>query len=138
MMSDLTSKHGNKVTSLEQAIKKLKKTMSLDYETCQKTIAEMGEEILTTKSSLEGKLSKCLEEKSDDKYKYKTQIEDLKRAHSELGSSYCERTLQLKEARIDELEIELDICHAGDTDINFDSLKALFDEEKDKFNEILQ
>jgi len=44
----------------------------------------------------------------------------------------------LKEARIEELEIEIDICKTADSDVNFDSLKDLFEREKKKFDEILE
>lgn len=59
---------------------------------------------------MEAKLDKCLAEKIEEKLKYKAKIEELQAAHAQLGGSYCMRTLALKEARIEELEIELDIC----------------------------
>jgi hypothetical protein len=36
------------------------------------------------------------------------------------------------------LKLEIDICHAEDLDMDLNSLTSLFDEEKKKFDEIME
>jgi uncharacterized protein Yka (UPF0111/DUF47 family) len=59
-ITDLTNKHGNRVTDLEQAIEKMKKTMTLDFESCQKNIKQLNEELDDTKSKYNDRLDNCV------------------------------------------------------------------------------
>jgi hypothetical protein len=61
------------------------------------------------------------------KERHRAEIEELKSSHAEFGDDFCQRTLDLRDARIEELEIQLDICNSGNTDTNFDDLKSLFE-----------
>jgi len=105
----------------------MKKTMELDFESCQKNIKQLNEELDDTKSKYNDKLDKCVDDKLDLKEKHRDEIEELKARQTSFGDDFCQRTLELREARIMELEIELDICNSGDLDTNFDDLKTLFD-----------
>lgn len=75
-------------------------------------------------------MDKCVDDKLVLKDKHRSAIEELKANKSKFGADFCERTLSLSEARIEELEIELDICNGAEFDTNFDDLKSLFDQEK--------
>lgn len=66
----LTDGYGNTVSELEQQIKQLKMTIQLDLENSTKNIMVLQEEVRTTKTTLEAKIDKCQEGKTEQKIKY--------------------------------------------------------------------
>jgi phage-related tail protein len=81
-------------------------------------------------SRLKTKINTCEKKKSNLVEKHASDLQEMKDTQSEFGDSYCQHTLDLREARIEEFKIEIDICQAEESNIDMDSLKRMFDMEK--------
>ena len=53
---------------------------------------------------------------------------------AELGDKYCENELQLYQAKVAELEIEVNLCSSDDKSLNLDDIKEEFERLRNKFD----
>lgn len=61
----------------------------------------------------------------------------LKDKYSDHGDNYCQNELDLNDAKITELNLEIKMCHAEETGLNLDKLSDMFDKERKKFDDIM-
>lgn len=97
----------------------------------------LNKQIEDIKIKFNNELDVWVQKNDDLKVKCQSDISKLKKDKSELGDKYCMKTLELSQARVEELKIELDICNSGTKKTGFTDLKSLFDREKKKFESIL-
>ena len=130
--------HSNLVVNFEQRISKLKLERDSIFAIHKKDY-----------SSLEKKYN-ALNDKhtaADDKYrknydllkaKHDTEIQDLKDKHKKYGDKFCSHELDLSKVKMQELKLEIDMCATDGVSLNFDSMKDMFNKERQKFDEILE
>jgi len=81
----------------------MKKTININMDQCSKDLKIVNDELDETTSKLNKKLDACIDKNIEMKTKHRSQIEEIKSMKSKYGADFCERTLTLREARIEEL-----------------------------------
>lgn len=123
--------------TLKQDISNLQNTMERDAENCRKDLRRLGEELDENRAKYDKAIDECNEEKDELKAKYKDKIEDQQKSFNLNCDDSYQRELEIRDKRIELLEVELDICNSGiGDDSNFDDLKSLFDREREAHDKI--